>query len=55
MCKFLNWIGTREIVTKGRWSSSDPNTLVHYVPIGLNAMRVWVDVAKKCEAFFGWI
>ncbi|KAH7857583.1 hypothetical protein Vadar_014267 [Vaccinium darrowii] len=46
-CKLLDWMGTGEVVAEGRWSSSDPNALVHHVPIGPGAMRVWVDVAMK--------
>ncbi|KAI9201758.1 hypothetical protein LWI28_028814 [Acer negundo] len=42
-CKILDWMGSGEIVDEGRWSSSEPNALVHHVPIGPNAMRVWVD------------
>ena len=44
-------MGTGEVVGEGRWSSSDPYAKGHHIPIGPNAMRVWVDVAKKGEAF----
>ncbi|TXG57666.1 hypothetical protein EZV62_015495 [Acer yangbiense] len=50
-CKILDWMGSGEIVVEGRWSSSDPKALVHHVPIGLNAMRVWVDRVRKGETF----
>ncbi|KAK2637974.1 hypothetical protein Ddye_025769 [Dipteronia dyeriana] len=41
--KILGWIGSGEVVAEGRWSSSDPNATVHHVPVGPNAMTVWVD------------
>ncbi|TYJ95916.1 Plant transposase [Cucumis melo var. makuwa] len=50
-CKLLDWYGSGEIVAEGRWSSNDPTTLVHHVPIGPHAIRVWVDVAKKPNAY----
>ncbi|XP_058184474.1 uncharacterized protein LOC131301962 isoform X1 [Rhododendron vialii] len=50
-CKLLDWMGTGDVVAEGRWSSSDPNETCHCVPIGPNAMKVWVDVAKKPEVF----
>ncbi|TYK05035.1 uncharacterized protein E5676_scaffold143G002920 [Cucumis melo var. makuwa] len=49
-CKLLDWYGSREIVAEGKWSSNDPTALVHHVPIGPHAIRVWVDVAKKPNA-----
>ncbi|KAH7849327.1 hypothetical protein Vadar_016355 [Vaccinium darrowii] len=50
-CKLLDWMGTGEVVAAGHWSSSDPNERVHHIPLGPNAMRVWVDVVKKREVF----
>ncbi|KAA0051572.1 Plant transposase [Cucumis melo var. makuwa] len=50
-CKLLDWYGSGEIVADGRWSSNDPAALVHHVPIGSHAIRVWVDVAKKSNAY----
>ncbi|KAH7843808.1 hypothetical protein Vadar_020951 [Vaccinium darrowii] len=50
-CKLLDWTGTGEVVAEGHWSSSDPNEFVHHMRLGPNAMRVWVDVPKKGEAF----
>ncbi|KAL6135969.1 hypothetical protein ACLB2K_068194 [Fragaria x ananassa] len=49
-CKLLDVDGSREIVAEGRWSSSDPNQVVHFIPLGPNAMRVWVDIAKVPSA-----
>ncbi|KAK4839690.1 hypothetical protein QYF36_024053 [Acer negundo] len=51
-CKILDWMGSGEIVDEGRWSSSEPNALVHHVPIGPNAMRVWVD---RVVDYIKWI
>ncbi|KAK9905179.1 hypothetical protein M0R45_000435 [Rubus argutus] len=45
-CKLLDANGSGQIVAEGRWSSSDPDQLVHFVPLGPNAMRVWVDTPK---------
>ncbi|KAH7849905.1 hypothetical protein Vadar_024764 [Vaccinium darrowii] len=53
-CKLLDWMGTGEVVAKGRWSSSDPNALAHHILIGLGAMWVWVDVAMKLERVHLW-
>ncbi|XP_058187541.1 uncharacterized protein LOC131304339 [Rhododendron vialii] len=46
-CKLLDWMGMGDVVAEGRWASSDPHSCAHCVPIGPNAMKVWVDVAKK--------
>ena len=45
----LDWSG--EIVADGRWDSSDPNVMVHNIPLGDKFMRVWVDVAKSPNAY----
>ncbi|CAA3032940.1 Hypothetical predicted protein [Olea europaea subsp. europaea] len=50
-CKLLDWTGIGEEVAEGRWSSNDPKILVHHFPLGPNAVRVWVDVAMKPDAF----
>ncbi|KAL0533838.1 hypothetical protein IC582_028109 [Cucumis melo] len=50
-CKLLDWYGSGEIVAEGIWSSNDPATLVHHVSISPHAIRVWVDVAKKPNAY----
>ena len=44
--KLLDFSGSGKIVAEGRWSSSDPKQVVHFVPLGPNAMRVWVDTPK---------
>ena len=50
-CKLLDWMGTGDVVAEGRWASSDPYASVHCIPIGPDAMKVWVDVAKKPDVF----
>ena len=45
----LDWSG--EVAAEGRWSSSDPNMMVHNIPLGEQFMRVWVDVAKLPNAY----
>ena len=50
-CKLLDWVGTGEVVAAGRLMPSDLKDLIHHVPLGPNAVRVWVDVAKHPDAF----
>ncbi|KAL0551148.1 hypothetical protein IC582_010230 [Cucumis melo] len=50
-CTLLDWGGTGEVVAEGRWSSNDLNVTVHHVPLGPHAVRVWVDLPKKSDAF----
>ncbi|CAH9102603.1 unnamed protein product [Cuscuta europaea] len=49
-CNLLDISGSGKIVAEGHWSSSDPNQLVHFVPLGPNAMRVWVDMPSIPDA-----
>uniref|UniRef100_A0A9I9E9U0 Plant transposase n=1 Tax=Cucumis melo TaxID=3656 RepID=A0A9I9E9U0_CUCME len=50
-CLLLDWIGSGEVIAEGRWSSNDPFVLVHHVPLGPNAVRVWVDTVKIPNSF----
>ncbi|XP_031738367.1 uncharacterized protein LOC101217008 isoform X8 [Cucumis sativus] len=50
-CKMLDWCGTGEVVAEGRWSSNDPKVIVHHVPLGPQAVKVWVDLPKRSDAF----
>ncbi|KAA0043591.1 uncharacterized protein E5676_scaffold2208G00260 [Cucumis melo var. makuwa] len=50
-CTLLDWGGTGEVVAEGRWSSNDPKVTVHHVSLGPHAVRVWVDLPKKLDAF----
>ncbi|GMN19561.1 hypothetical protein TIFTF001_039840 [Ficus carica] len=49
--KAFYWFGSGEVVAKGHWSSSDPKDLVHHVPLGPNAIKVWIHVPIKPDAF----
>lgn len=42
--------GKNRVVAEGRWSSNNPEQVVHCVPLGPNACRVWVDVVKVKDA-----
>ncbi|TYK14770.1 uncharacterized protein E5676_scaffold1610G00080 [Cucumis melo var. makuwa] len=50
-CLLLDWIGLGEVIAEGRWFSNDPSVLVHHVPLGPNAVRVWVDTVKISNSF----
>uniref|UniRef100_A0A9I9EEN0 Transposase Tnp1/En/Spm-like domain-containing protein n=1 Tax=Cucumis melo TaxID=3656 RepID=A0A9I9EEN0_CUCME len=50
-CTLLDWGGTREVVAESRWSSNDPKVTVDHVPLGPHAVKVWVDLPKKSNAF----
>ncbi|TYK28558.1 Plant transposase [Cucumis melo var. makuwa] len=50
-CLLLDCLGSGEVIAEGRWSSNDPSVLVHHVPLGLNAVRVWVDTVKIPNSF----
>ena len=45
-CKLLDVDGSGKIVAEGVASSCDPSTLVHFIPLGPNAIRVWVEKSK---------
>lgn len=49
-CRLLDISGQKRVVAEGRWSSNNPEQLVHFVPLGPNAVRVWVDVVKVNDA-----
>ena len=38
--------GNRQVVAEGRWASDNPEQTVHFVPLGPNAVKVWIDVVK---------
>lgn len=50
-CKLLDWSGTEEVVAEGCWVSSDPKELVNQIPLGLNAMKVWVYIPNIPDVF----
>lgn len=50
-CDLLDWSGTDEIVAEGRVVSSDPNELVHRIPLGPKAKIVLIEFPRKLDAF----
>lgn len=46
----INFEGNTEIVAEGHVLPSDPNTTVHFLPLGKDAVRVAVEVAKIKDA-----
>lgn len=49
-CKLMDVDGKGLVVAEGRWASNDPHQAVHFVPLGANAVRVWVDIVKMSDA-----
>ena len=49
-CKLISVQGAKEVIAEGRVASTDPKSLVHFVPLGENAVKVWVDVIKVPNA-----
>uniref|UniRef100_A0A1J3DKF5 Uncharacterized protein n=1 Tax=Noccaea caerulescens TaxID=107243 RepID=A0A1J3DKF5_NOCCA len=49
-CILLDCNGSGETVAQGRISSTDPADKVHFVPLCLNASKVWVEVSKRDSA-----
>lgn len=49
-CLMMDVTGKMQVVVEGRWASNNPDQLVHHVPLGPNAVRVWVDVVKVSNA-----
>ena len=51
-CKLLHWLtDDEETVAEGRWESRDPEALVDGLPLGPNAVKVYVDVVTVTETF----
>lgn len=46
-CKLLDWTETREQMVEECWFSNNPKILVHHIPVGPDAVRIWVDVVMK--------
>ena len=42
--------GKKRVVAEGRWATNDPAHKVHFVPLGNNAVKVWVDIVKVSKA-----
>ncbi|CAA7049959.1 unnamed protein product [Microthlaspi erraticum] len=49
-CILMDVTGEKRVVAEGRWSSNNPTQVVHFIPLGENAVRVWVDVVKVGDA-----
>ncbi|KAG7536590.1 Patatin-like phospholipase domain [Arabidopsis suecica] len=49
-CKLMDITGKSRVVAEGRWATNDPNQKVHFVPLGSNAVKVWVDIVKVSDA-----
>lgn len=50
-CDLLDWRGNEEIIAEGRFVSDDPNQLVNDVPLGPDAMIIFVENPTKLDAF----
>lgn len=49
-CKLMDISGRKRVVAEGHVHSIDPEQMVHFVRLGANAARVWVDVVKVNDA-----
>ncbi|CAA7048866.1 unnamed protein product [Microthlaspi erraticum] len=49
-CKLLDISGKKRVVAEGQVHSTDPEQKVHFVRLGSNAARVWVDKVKEDDA-----
>ncbi|KAF8107325.1 hypothetical protein N665_0123s0016 [Sinapis alba] len=49
-CILLDCNNSGRKVAEGRVASTDPNELCHFVPLGPNESKVWIDVAKIGDA-----
>lgn len=51
-CKLLHWLSNaEEHVAKGRWQTREPKSLVNGLPLGPNAIKVFVDAVYETETF----
>ncbi|KAG7556991.1 Transposase Tnp1/En/Spm-like [Arabidopsis suecica] len=50
MCILLDIHNSGQRVAEGRVCSTNPADVVHFVPLGLNASKVWVEVSKIADA-----
>lgn len=49
-CKMMDIGGKKQVVAEGRWASDNPEVTCHFVPLGPDAAKVWVDVVKVKNA-----
>ena len=51
-CKLLSpWTTTDEVFAEGRWQCQEPKALVNRLPLGPNAVKVFVDVVHEPDTF----
>lgn len=50
LSKLMDISERKQVVAEGRVHSTDPNQMVHFVRLGPNAARVWVDVVLVDDA-----
>ena len=48
-CRLLSW--EKNVVAEGTIASTDSDASVHFVKLGAEAWKVWVDLAVEPEAF----
>lgn len=48
-CKLMDITGKKRVVAEGRWATNDPKQKVHFVPLGDNVVKVWVDIVKVSD------
>ncbi|CAA7034329.1 unnamed protein product [Microthlaspi erraticum] len=52
LCKLMDWsTNDEEFVAEGRWQSTDPKATVNGLPLGPNAVKVFVDVVHYPDTF----
>lgn len=49
-CKLMDVGEKKHVVAEGRVHSTVPNQMVHFVRLGPNAAKVWVDVVMVEDA-----
>ncbi|CAE6176640.1 unnamed protein product [Arabidopsis arenosa] len=49
-CKLMDITGKKRVVAEGRWATNDPAQKVHFVPLGPDGVKVWVDIVKVSDA-----
>ena len=49
-CMLMDITDQNRVVAEGRWATNDPNQKVHFVLLGSNAVKLWVDIVKVSDA-----
>lgn len=50
-CKLMDYVRNEEVVAVGRWQTKEPQTLVNGLPLGPNAIKVYVDEVVNPDAY----